>query len=338
MRRLLLACALTALALATGTAEAGTGASRPWAAAQIEQVVAAGLMAPSLDEFRPDDPLTAGELAEALGALGADVPTADPERPVTVRELDARLVTAAGLRPAARRLRLAALAAGLRPTPWLGTETVARLLGLRVNHDRSREELELQLSEPATRAEAAYSLARLLTLTPAQVEAVRVAVQGFVLPPLTLWQREVLARALRFVGAPYVFAGTSERPQLLFGRRLPGGFDCSGFVWRVFKLEPFPGATELTAVLRGRTTYEMSGEVPAPLRVQRDALQPGDLVFFGRRGPRSRPAEVTHMGIYVGNGWMVHASDRGTTLVPLAGWYEARFAWGRNVLAEAGLS
>ena len=44
------------------------------------------------------------------------------------------------------------------------------------------------------------------------------------------------------------------------------------------------------------------------------------------------------MGIYLGNGWMVHSSDRGTTLTPMTGWYETRFAWGRRPLAEAGLS
>ena len=43
------------------------------------------------------------------------------------------------------------------------------------------------------------------------------------------------------------------------------------------------------------------------------------------------------MGIYVGNGWMVHSSDRGTTLTPMTGWYETRFAWGRNARwSEAG--
>ena len=44
------------------------------------------------------------------------------------------------------------------------------------------------------------------------------------------------------------------------------------------------------------------------------------------------------MGIYVGNGWMVHSSARGTTLVPMVGWYETSFAWGRSPLAEAGLA
>ena len=67
------------------------------------------------------------------------------------------------------------------------------------------------------------------------------------------------------------------------------------------------------------------------------ALAPGDVVFFGAKGPRSKPAQVDHMGIAVGNGWMVHSSSSGTTLVPLTGWYRDRFAWARRPLAEAGL-
>ena len=81
----------------------------------------------------------------------------------------------------------------------------------------------------------------------------------------------------------------------------------------------------------------MSGEVPRTARIGRAALLPGDVVFFGSRGTRSRPAEVDHMGIYVGNGWIVHSSRFGTTLTPMTTWYETRFAWGRSPLVEAGL-
>jgi cell wall-associated NlpC family hydrolase len=224
------------------------------------------------------------------------------------------------------------------PRTWLGTETVARMLGFRLNHLKTQEQLELQLSEPATRAEAAYSIARLLTLSEYDVESVRFALETFTFPELSTWEQNVLRRALRLVGSPYVWAGTSERPQLLFGRTLPGGFDCSGFVWRVYKLEPFAGAPGLSTVLKGRTTYDMSGEVPRSYRIARESLLPGDLVFFGANGTRSKPAEITHMSIYVGNGWMVHSSERGTTLTPMGAWYETRFAWGRRPLAEVGLS
>jgi cell wall-associated NlpC family hydrolase len=329
---------LAALMLATvvGTASARPSA-RSWAAPQIAAVVEAGLMAPSAAEFRPSDPLTAAELAMVLTSLGGSATVDDPDRLVTMRELDAELVTLVGLRPLARRIRLAALDAELTPRPWLGTETLARMLELRLNHLRDVEELERQVLQPATRAEAAFSVARVLELDPADVDAVRKAAEGFSLPSLTEWQREVLARSMRFVGSPYVWAGTSDRPQQLFGKLLPGGFDCSGFVWRVYKLEPFAGAPALMDVLKGRSSYEMSGEVLRTARLTRELLKPGDVVFFGPRGPRSRPNEVGHMGIYLGNGWIVHSSRFGTTLTPMTGWYESSFAWGRRPLAEAGL-
>ena len=322
---------------ATGTA---SGASKPrttFASEQIAAVVAAGLMAPSIAAFRPDDPLTATEFAVVLASLGVPAAVTDPGRPVPVRELDARLVSFAGLRPAAMQIRLAGLNAGLAPKPWVGTETIARMLGLRINHERETEALELQLSQPATRAEAAYSIARVLTLTDEEVESVRETAATFALPYLTDLQRAVISRALGFVGAPYVWAGTSEHQQKLAGTVQPGGFDCSGFVWRVYKLEPYAGAPGLARVLRGRTTYAMSAEVRRSARISRKALQPGDVVFFGDRGARSSPAEVGHMGIYVGNDWFVHSSRFGTTLTPLKEWYETRFAWGRRPFAEAGL-
>jgi cell wall-associated NlpC family hydrolase len=331
-------CAALALVLATGTAGAQPSAARSWAAPQIEAVVASGLMGPSAERFRPEDPLRWSEFTAVLASFGSPVPFVDPFAPVTIRELDAHLVTVAGLRLEARAIRVAAKQAGLMPKPSLGTETVARMLGLRLNHLRGEDELEPQLSDPATRAEAAYSIARVLSLRPEEVEAVRDAASTFVSPWLDGWQVAVLQRALRFVGSPYVWAGTSERQQQLGGRLLPGGFDCSGLVWRVFKLEPLAGARRLAGVLRGRTSYAMSGEVSRSKRIPWESLQPADVVFFGTRGPRSKPGEVGHMGIYLGNGWMVHSSDRGTTLVPLTGWYETRFAWGRNVLAEAGVS
>jgi cell wall-associated NlpC family hydrolase len=338
MRRVLVLSCLLFSFVAIGVSSAGA-APRSWATPQMGAVVDAGLMAPSIAEFRPDDPLTAGELAIVLSTLGMPVVSVtDVDRPVTLRELDAQLVTAIGFREYARNLRLDALAAGLTPKQWLGTETVARLLGLRVNHVKTQEQLELQLGQPATRAEAAYSIARVLTISEFELEQARTQLEMFTFPALNAWQQAVLARALRFVGSPYVWAGTSERPQVLLGRKQPGGFDCSGFVWRVYKLEPFGGSGALGAVLRGRTTFDMSGEVPRSARIPWLSLQAGDLVFFGSRGKASKPSEVSHMGIYVGNGWMAHSSDRGTTLTPLTGWYETRFAWGRRPLAEAGLS
>jgi cell wall-associated NlpC family hydrolase len=340
----------TAGASDPGPALAATAAqptSRPsWAAPQIASVVLARVMGPSVVAFRPDDPLTREELHTALVALGKphQAPT-DPGRIVTMRELDAQLVAAAGLLPAARTIRLAAREAGLEPTDMLGTETVARLLGLRVNHPQGSEDLERSPKQPASRAEAAYSLAKLRLLDAGRIAAIQDLAGRFSLPTLSELQRDVLARALRYVGYPYVFAGMSENTQKLWSATAPGntitapgGFDCSGFVWRVYKLEPYPDAPALAAVLRGRTSYAMSGEVPKVERIAPTAIQPADVLFFGSRGPASKPSEIGHMGIYVGNGWFVHSSSGGVTLQPLQGWYATTLAWARRPLAESGLA
>ena len=326
-------------------APAKQASSPSWAAPQIASVVLAGVMGPSVVAFRPDDSLTREELHAAILAVGKphQAPT-DPTRIVTMRELDAQLVAAAGLLPAARTIRLAARDAGLEPTDMLGIETVARLLGLRVNHPQGSEDLERSPKQPASRAEAAYSLAKFRLLDAARIEAIQDLVSRFSVPTLTELQRDVLSRALRFVGYPYVFAGMSEQTQKLWSATapgntitVPGGFDCSGFVWRVYKLQPYPDAPALAAVFRGRTTYAMSGEVPKAERIDRAAIVPGDVIFFGSRGPASKPSEIGHMGIYVGNDWFVHSSRFGTTLTPMTDWYETSFAWGRSPLVEAGL-
>jgi cell wall-associated NlpC family hydrolase len=335
MRRLLVLVAFCVLATAPGTA-----AAKSWAQRDIDAVVAAGLMAPSVAEFRPNDVLTRGELAELTAMLGGSVGVAaDPGRVVSLKELDAELVRLLGLGPAAKHVRTALAGAGLKPPAYAGTEIVARLLGLRLNHPEARDAIELGPKNPVTRAETAYSVARLLELrNDGSASALVAQATRMVVPALSDWQRRVLQRAARFVGYPYIWGGSSERRQAPFGKDVPGGFDCSGFVWRVYKLEPFADAPGLGDTLQGRTTYAMSAEVKPAQRISFAAIQPGDVLFFGDRGPKSKPSEVGHMGLYLGNGWMIHSSSRGTTIVRLEGWYADRFAWARRPLAEAGLA
>jgi cell wall-associated NlpC family hydrolase len=125
---------------------------------------------------------------------------------------------------------------------------------------------------------------------------------------------------------------------MLFGVPDRGGFDCSGFVWRIYKLAPYDGGGTLSSVIQGRTTYQMSGEVPKSKRIARRYLKPGDVMFFGSKGPNSSPSQVDHTGIYLGRGWMIHSSGQGVTVIPFAGWYVDRFAWARRPLREAGLT
>jgi cell wall-associated NlpC family hydrolase len=212
------------------------------------------------------------------------------------------------------------------------------LLGLRFNHPKEKDDRELRPGDPATRAEAAYSVAQALGLSEWHRDRTRERAKTFKLPALTAWQRKVLRRAVGFVGYPYVWGGMSENRQTLFGVTSRGGFDCSGFVWRVYKLEPWPGAPRLNGVIRGRTTYDMSGEVGPAKRYGRAKLRPADVIFFGSAGRQSKPAQVTHAGIALGGGWFVHSSGNGTTIAPLEGWYVDTFAWARRPLKEAGLT
>ena len=334
MRRGLILLAIFAALAAAPTVQAAS-----WARPQIQIVVDRGLMGPSVAEFRASQPLTREELGYAMAVLTRqEQVVVDPGRAVTMAQLHRRLVTYLRLRTAAGKFRRTVANAGLKPPRRLGNETVARLLRLRFNHPPEQDNLELRPNDPATRAEAAYSLARVLELGQWDVDWVNSLAGSFALPQLTAWRTRVLKRAVHFDGFPYIWGGISEHQQTLFGVTDRGGFDCSGFVWRVYRLKPFEGGGSLSSVIQGRTTYQMSGEVPKSARIARRYIKPADVLFFGSAGPRSRPSQVDHTGIYLGGGWMIHSSGQGVTLVPFSGWYVDRFAWGRRPLREAGLS
>jgi cell wall-associated NlpC family hydrolase len=305
MRRLVFLL-LLCLALVPPASASPAPAKESWALPEIRIVTAQGLMGggdPAA--FHADDPLTQGALARLVADLTQQEPAtpANPAVPVTMAGLDAALVRALNLSDAAAAFAAATRTAGLAPPARFGTEVVARLLGLRTNHPAAQDALELRPNDPATRA-------------------------------YTPMQRNILHTAVSLIGFPYVWGGTSEGPQAPFGVQATGGFDCSGFVWNVYKLHTYPGAPNLAGVLRGRTTMEMSGEVPKKLRIPLEKLAPGDVLFFGPHGAKSKPAEVDHSGIYLGNGWLIHSSEYGVALAPLDGWYAEGFAWARRPLSE----
>lgn len=99
---------------------------------------------------------------------------------------------------------------------------------------------------------------------------------------------EVVSIALRYLGVPYKWGGTS-----------PSGFDCSGLCQYTY------AQIGVTLPRTSRSQYA-SGAHIAPDRL--DLLRPGDLVFFGTGGD---PSKVHHVGIYVGDGNFIHAPSRG---------------------------
>jgi cell wall-associated NlpC family hydrolase len=339
VRRLLAALVCACLALAAPTVVLAK-AKRSWAQAEIKLVTARGLMGGDPAAFRPDAPLTRAALDDLVTGL-----TELPQEPagastghVSLAALDQRLVRALELGDDARLFYLGARGAGLRPPSRFGSEVVARLIGLRKNHEAPNDHLELLPNDVATRAEAAYSAAQILRFGDRQTTSVEEAAADFELPQYTPWQRKVLQTAVNLIGYPYVWGGTSAAAQSLFGVNSRGGFDCSGFVWRVFKLRRYPGGEALAETLRGRTAAQMAGEVPRSRRIPFAQLEPGDVMFFGRGGRRARPAAIDHAGIYLGGGWMINSSRFGVALAPVENWYADRFAWGRRPLAEAGLA
>jgi cell wall-associated NlpC family hydrolase len=266
---------------------------------------------------------------------------ANPSASVTMAQLDAKLVDSLGLSGAASEFVAGAKAAGLKVPARFGTEVVARLLGLRTNHPAPEDGLELLPNDPATRAEAAFSAAQILGFAGddgAAVGAVQSLADGFSLPALSMWQTRILDTAVSKIGMPYVWGGTSDGPEDPFGVHSRGGYDCSGFVWRVYKLQSYPDEGDLASVIRGRTTYVMSVEVPQSERISFPNLQPGDVLFFGDHGPRSSSAEIYHTAIYLGNTWFIQSSSYGVALAQLTGYYRQKFAWARRPLQEAGLS
>jgi cell wall-associated NlpC family hydrolase len=90
---------------------------------------------------------------------------------------------------------------------------------------------------------------------------------------------EAATIAMQYLGVPYVWGGST-----------PGGFDCSGLVMYVYG--------QLGISLPHFAAAQYGFGTP----VSRDALQPGDLVFFDG---------LNHVGIYIGGGEMVHAPHTG---------------------------
>jgi len=329
--RVLLLALLSCAALAAPAA-ASVSSPSTWDVPQQRAAMRAGLLDRLSDgRFHGERPLTGGRLAGALSALGTRLAapvilTPPAASPVTVARFDALLVAQLGLADVAAAVETEAARAGLRPPSYFGTEVVARLLGLRYNHPfPAGEAIELDPTDVITRAEAAWSLATILHFAGWEVPSVREQLASFVLPGYTSAQRSALRIAVSKIGMPYIWGG--ETDQASYGQ-VHGGYDCSGFVWRVFKL------TGLVSSIRGRTAAQMAGEIPTSARIAWNDLQPGDLMFFGSAHFRSRATEsdIVHTGIVLGGGWLINASSQGVFVQPMEGWRHQEFAWGRRVL------
>jgi cell wall-associated NlpC family hydrolase len=105
-----------------------------------------------------------------------------------------------------------------------------------------------------------------------------------------------VADAMRLRGVPYVWGGAT-----------PAGFDCSGFTAYVY------------AKLGIRLAHSTYAQWDAGTHVARNALRPGDLVFFDGIG---------HVGIYIGGGRFIHAPHTGAVVSIdrlSSAWYGAEY-------------
>jgi cell wall-associated NlpC family hydrolase len=102
----------------------------------------------------------------------------------------------------------------------------------------------------------------------------------------------IVNKAYQYLGVPYVWGGSS-----------PSGFDCSGFTQYVFKSQ----GVNLPRVSRGQAAVGSYVSIAN--------AQPGDILYFGQ-------SSVTHVGIYIGNNKMIHASRPGKPIqIVDIGWH-----------------
>lgn len=116
---------------------------------------------------------------------------------------------------------------------------------------------------------------------------------------------DLISEANRWLGTPYSYGGTTT-----------GGTDCSGLVMSLYR--------DVTGVKIPRTTRE---QVRYCTNLARNNIRPGDLVFF------ANGKEVSHVGLYVGNGSMIHASSsRGVIVSDIdSGYWAQRYLTGGRV-------
>ncbi len=93
----------------------------------------------------------------------------------------------------------------------------------------------------------------------------------------------IVEEARRFLGLPYLWGGVSG-----------WGFDCSGFMFRLYQSQGI-------AIPRDASEQAATGGA-----VQKENLQPGDLLFFAKDKLAER---IHHVGMYVGNGQMIHSPN-----------------------------
>jgi cell wall-associated NlpC family hydrolase len=308
-----LVCLAAASAALAATAVARANSSAVYPRRQVSYLIDHGVFRSLHDPqaFHPELPLSPALLDRMLAAI----PDAQPVRlrrgRVTVAEVDAAFVESLGLGGIAADVVRGLRAAGLEPKPGAGLEVVARSLGLRHNYPANLDARERLPSDTAIRIDGAYATWKVLRERGWERSYVHDKLIEFWIPPAPAAVLGALRRAVSKIGSPYVWAGSSLED---------GGFDCSGLVIYALRGDE--------RWLGGRTTHDWA-RAHRTDRLGIDALRAGDIVLFGRRGRRSRPGQVDHTALYLGNAWFIASASQGVSLDRLdTAYYAKRFAFG----------
>lgn len=122
--------------------------------------------------------------------------------------------------------------------------------------------------------------------------------------------QQLVDQAQLFLQTPYLWGGMTRT-----------GIDCSGFVYVLYQ-------ANAVTLPRDADQQFLVGDPVTP-----EELRPGDLVFFGESDD-----DITHVGMYVGEGEMIHASSgSGVVVSPLfQGWYKQMYRGARRILKQTG--
>ena len=318
---------------ATPATPATPASQAAWAAPAAKRLAAAGAW-PELagDDLSRD--ATRGDLDRALGAITGTRPaSANPAAPATAWQSHLLVVRALGLEAERRGIARIAVDGGgvLRMPRFAGSEVLARELGLVYNQPASQDGRERAKGQPLRLADLAYMADRARGVSSWQ-RAGLARYRDIRLPAMSAQRLAVVQAAVSQVGQPYVWAGDWPGVRSPWGVQAHGGFDCSGLVWWAFKGSAGPSQMSLGSGLLGRTADAMAWERPAE-REAADAALPGDLVFFGPKGPTSPRGSISHTGIALGGGWMIHSSGSrgGVSISWLPTYWPSATAWARRV-------
>lgn len=119
---------------------------------------------------------------------------------------------------------------------------------------------------------------------------------------------KIVNTAMQFEGTPYLWGGASSK-----------GLDCSGLVRLTFFMNGhllYRNASQQVKYGREIVMECDHSVTPGSEKLHQEMqkrikhLQPGDLVFFGTPETRMKKERVTHVGIYIGGGKIIHASHK----------------------------